>query len=73
MVVDVSKLREALAAKGHTQQGLADAIGMARSTLFRKLKGGGQGFRLDEVQAMAGAIPLTRDEAIAIFFAEEVA
>lgn len=68
-MVDTLKLRGKIVEHQKTQESLADAIGMARSTFYRKMKNGGKGFTVKEVNLIISEIPLTKDEAVQIFFA----
>lgn len=71
-MIDVNKLKGAIVEKGKNQQDVAEAIGIARSTFYRKMKNGGD-FSIEEAKKMAEFIPLTDAEAIAIFFNQKVA
>lgn len=73
MHVNVALLRAKLVEIGLTHEQLAEFIGMDRSTLSRKLSGGGLGFLVGEVHRIIKVLHLTGAEAAAIFFADEVA
>lgn len=72
MPVDVKKL-DKLIEERSTKQKVAVLIGIDRSTFYRKLKGAGKGFSIEEAQKIAEVVPLSNEEAIEIFFGEEVA
>ncbi|WP_086350158.1 helix-turn-helix transcriptional regulator [Candidatus Enterococcus clewellii] len=71
-MINVLKLKGAIVEKGTTQQAVADAIGIDRSTFYRKMKNGGD-FSIEEAKKIAKEVPLTNFEAVEIFFGEEVA
>ena len=73
MQVNVNKLRGIIVERNTPQEAVADHMGINRSTFYRKLKTGGNTFTVEEVQKMVEAIPLSNDEAIAIFFSPVVA
>ena len=73
MHVNVTLLRAKLVERGFTHEQFAELIGMDRSTLSRKLSGGGLGFLVGEVHKIVKVLNLTGTEATAIFFAQEVA
>ncbi|MGL6202087.1 MAG: helix-turn-helix domain-containing protein [Lachnospiraceae bacterium] len=68
MVVNTQKLKGKIVERDTTQEALADAVGVDRSTFYRKMKNGGNGFTVGEIHKIIDAIPLTMDEAISIFF-----
>lgn len=51
-----------------TQEAIADSIGVNRTTFYRKMKNKGNTFTVEEMHKMVQAIPLTKEEAITIFF-----
>lgn len=71
--LDISKLKGKIAEKGLTVPSLADKIGMNKATLYRKMDDGGRTMLIKEAKAIATALNLTADEAVAIFFAPIVA
>jgi len=73
VVVNVQKLKRKIIEKGTTQEAVADCLGIYRSTFYRKMKNGGSGFTISEIHKIVDAIPLTREEAMEIFFNPEVA
>lgn len=71
MKVDTQKLKGKIVEMGTTQEAVADAIHISRSTFCRKMKGLGRSFTIEEVHSMIAAIPLTEEEAIQIFLAKQ--
>lgn len=67
MAINVQRLRGKIAEGSKTQENVADAVGMNRSTFYRKLKSGGDGFTVGEIHKMMKYIPLTKREAADIF------
>ena len=49
-VVNIDKLKGKMREKNITQAELADSIGVARSTINRKINNGGDDFSIEEVQ-----------------------
>lgn len=72
MVVNTKKLKGKMVEKGYTQNKLANEISMDRSTLNRKLKTG-ESFLIGEANQIVKVLELSKEEAIAIFFASIVA
>lgn len=68
MVVNVQKLKGKITERGITQEKVADSIGIARSTFYRKMRNGGEGFTIGEIFDMVEKIPLSKKEAEEIFF-----
>lgn len=73
MIVNIARLKGKIVEHGNTQEAVASAIGMDRSTFYRKLKDGGEKFTIGEIHGIVSAVPLSRDEAIDIFFYTAVA
>ncbi|MDH6363701.1 DNA-binding XRE family transcriptional regulator [Enterococcus sp. PF1-24] len=71
-MINSLKLKGLIVERGTTQEAVANAIGISRSTFYRKMKNGGD-FSIEEVQQMVLEIPLSNDEAIEIFFSGIVA
>lgn len=67
MVVNIARLKGKIVEHGNTQEAVASAIGMDRSTFYRKLKDGGEKFTIGEIHGIVSAVPLSREEAIDIF------
>ena len=53
--------------KNITQAELADSIGIARSTINRKINNGGDDFSIEEVRLIAEALEISNTEAVDIF------
>lgn len=68
MVVNVQRLKVKIAEKENTQENIAAKMGMNRSTFYRKMKNGGNGFTVGDIHKMMACVPLTKEEAIDIFF-----
>ncbi len=68
MVVNVQRLKEKIAEKNHDQESLAEAMGMDISAFCKKMKNGGNGFTVGDIHTMIRCIPLTKEEAMEIFF-----
>ena len=68
MVVDTQKLKGKIIEKGKTQEAVADRMGIDRTTFYRKMKKGGAGFTVGEIHKMVEVVPLTKEEAVSIFF-----
>lgn len=67
MVVNTQKLKGKIVERGTTQENVAKACGIYRTTFYRKMKNGGKDFTVGEIQSMIKGIPLTQEEAIDIF------
>ena len=63
MVVNIARLKGKIVERGNTQEAVANAIGM-----YRKLKDGGEKFTIGEIHGIVNAVPLSKEEAIDIFF-----
>lgn len=72
-MVNVNKLRGKIVENGLSVEEVADKIGIDRSTLYRRLNSGGEGFLIKEADAIVKILHLTSNEATAIFFAQCVA
>lgn len=72
MPVDVERLDEIIEQR-NTKQRVAELIGVNRSTFYRKLKGEGKGFSVEEAQKITAVVPLSGEEAVQIFFGKKVA
>lgn len=71
-MVNVMKLKGLIVERGTTQEAVADALGINRSTFYRKMKNNGD-FTVSEVQKLMTAIPISFEEASEIFFGNIVA
>ena len=67
MQINIPKLKGKMAENNINRTQLADKIGVARTTFYRKLKSGGGSFTVEEVQGIASALNMTPDEVMNIF------
>lgn len=72
-MVNVNKLRGKIVENGLTVEGVADLIGIDKSTIYRKINGRGEAFTVREANLLCDALKLSKDEAVAIFFSQYVA
>ena len=70
MVVNVQKLKGKIVEKSNTQECVADAMGMNRSTFYRKMKNNAETCDVSEVYAIADILKLSPSRAGEIFFSE---
>ena len=68
--VDVNRLKGKTVERGLTGEKIAKALGIDQSTYYRKMGDGGGGFTLSQAITMSEVLSLSREERIAIFFAE---
>lgn len=71
--VDVEMLKKLMSERNVTNDALALAMGVNRSTLYRKINEGGKSFTAEDIYKMRDFIPLTDQEAIDIFLTHKVA
>ncbi|WP_338209358.1 helix-turn-helix transcriptional regulator [Lactiplantibacillus paraxiangfangensis] len=71
--MNMDRLRGLLVERHVTQDELAVALGINRSTLYRKISEGGKRFTADEIFKMKDFIPLSDQEVIDIFLTKKVA
>ena len=71
--VNVAKFKAAIVERGTSVAELADAVGLSKSTLYRKISTGGDDFTIGEVLSITKALHLSADEGQQIFFAQNVA
>jgi DNA-binding XRE family transcriptional regulator len=69
MKTNMRKLRGKIVERDTTQEAVADAIGVDRSTFYRKIKSEGLSFTVGEVHKIVKAVNLTVEEAREIFLA----
>jgi len=69
MAINVDKLNEKINHNNLTLGGLADTVGINRSTFYRKVKGGGGGFVLWEIKSLIVHLKLSKEETYEIFLA----
>lgn len=72
-MVTVNKLKGAIVEKGFSVEKLASAIGMDKSTFYRKLSTSGELFLIKEADLISKQLGLNKDEVNAIFFSQFVA
>lgn len=72
-MVDVDKLRGKIVEKRMTIEELSEQIGMDKSTLYRRISGGGSSFTIKEIEQISHALCLAAKEVNEIFFAHYVA
>lgn len=66
--MNVQMLKGKIVEAGTTQEAIADSIGMDRSTFYRKMKRKGNTFTVAEMNGMVKNIPLSKEDAVTIFF-----
>lgn len=67
-MTNIAILRGKIVERCTTQEAVADAIGINRSTFYRKMRENGKNFTVEEVQKMAKILSLTGDDVMKIFF-----
>ena len=67
-MTNVSILRGKIAERNTTQEAVANAMGINRSTFYRKMKKEGKFFTIEEVQKMAKILSLNEGDIMKIFF-----
>lgn len=70
MRTDVKRLKESANQKGLNFETIATRIGVNKSTFYRKINSKGEKFTIGEIHRMVEVIPLTKEEAVSIFLAE---
>lgn len=73
MAVNVEMLKEESKKRGMSIEDVAKKAGIDRATMYRRLQNEGKKFTVCEAQKIAEAIDLSREQAVAIFFAEKLA
>lgn len=73
MFVNVTKIHAKLKELSMSVEDAAKQMGIDRSTLYRKLNNNGAGLTVRDAQLLVSILHLTQQEALAIFFAQEVA
>lgn len=69
--MDVKALRAKMVLRGISVYSLAERIGIESSTLYKKLRGVTE-FTQSEISKIANVLGMSREEILAVFFAEEV-
>lgn len=72
-MINISKLKGKIVEKNLTQEGIADSIGINRTTFYRKMRNGAASFSVEEVVGIAKELQLEPAEVMDIFFPELVA
>ena len=72
-MVNVNKLKGKLVELGWSVADLAREMEIDKATLYRKLRDNGKTMLVCEANEIIRILHLTKDEAVAIFFAENVA
>ena len=72
-MVNTDKLRGKIVECRMSIETLADAVGLNKATLYRRINGGGGAFTIEEADKIASTLQLTSDERNKIFFAQYVA
>ena len=70
-MVDMNKLMGKMREKGVTVEALAEAVGVSRATLYRRMRK--NALLIREANKIVAILELTPDEALAIFFSDFVA
>lgn len=71
--VNIKKLKGKMVENDVSMEQLAEAIGINKATLYRKFSDDGKTLLVKEANAIVESLKLTKDEAMAIFFAGFVA
>ena len=70
-MVDKSKyLKQKIVEKNTTQEAVAMALGIDRSTLYRKMKGGLSSLTIGEAEVIAEFLDLSRQEITKVFWGQ---
>ena len=72
-MININKLRGKIAEKGLNISKLAELIGVDKSSMYRKIKLGGETLTIKEVELIVKALDLSTDEFEQIFFNLNVA
>ncbi len=68
MFVNVNRIHAKLKELSITVEDVAKRMGIARSTLYRKLNNSGAGLSVKDAQSLIDILQLTQQEALDIFF-----
>lgn len=71
-MVNLNKLRGKIVENGLNIAYLSKRIGIDKATFYRKLNGNGENFTVREVNSMVRELNMKRDEAMDIFFDENI-
>ena len=72
-MVNIRKLRGRMAEHGINVEELAKAANIDKSTLWRRMKGDGKDFTIEEASAISKELKLSGDDVNAIFFDQTIA
>lgn len=72
-MANINKLRGKIVENGLTIEQLATEIGVDRSTMYRKMNSNGDNFSVKEACLIVEVLKLSKNEAVAIFFDQNVA
>ena len=72
-MVNINRLKGKIVEKGSTVDQVAKAMGLHRSTLYRKFKANSDGFLIKDVEEITEILGLTEEETKQIFFDQKVA
>lgn len=72
-MVNINKLKGKIVESGLTIEEMADKLMVDRSTLYRKFEKNGEKITVYQAQQIARILKLTNQEAMEIFFAQDVA
>ena len=72
-MANINKLRGKIIEAGKNVENLAGALGMDRSTMYRRLSENGDTFTVREVNAIINELKLSPKDAASIFFTHNVA
>lgn len=67
-MINISRLKDLMTEKQTNPESLANNIGISKATLYQRLKQGGRGFTVYEVQKIVEMLGLTSREATSVFF-----
>lgn len=71
--MNVNKLKGKIVENGLNVESVSKSIGLDRSTFYRKLNSQGETFTVREVNLLRETLNLTKEEAMSIFFMNNVA
>lgn len=72
-MVNLNKLKGKIVENGYSIEAVAKRIGINKSTFYRKMNENGDNFSIKEANAIVELLKLSNSEAVAIFFAADVA
>ncbi len=71
--INIQKLKGKIVENGLTIEALAKKIGIDRATMYRKLQNNGATLLVREANAIVSALNLSAEDALSIFFSQNVA